>query len=111
MAAEPLHQAALDALGDANRRAILEILAGGPRSVQQIADQLPVSRPAVSRHLRLLKNAGLVVDEPVGVRRLYALRADGVEAIRAYFEQVWGDAAARFRLAAENTTTSERPDG
>jgi DNA-binding transcriptional ArsR family regulator len=111
VAAEPLHQAALDALGDANRRAILEILAGGARSVQQIADQLPVSRPAVSRHLRLLKNAGLVVDEPVGVRRLYALRADGVEAIRAYFEQVWGDAAARFRLAAENTTTSERPDG
>jgi DNA-binding transcriptional ArsR family regulator len=111
VAAEPLHQAALDALGDANRRAILEILAGGARSVQQIADQLPVSRPAVSRHLRLLKDAGLVVDEPVGVRRLYALRADGVEAIRAYFEQVWGDAAARFQLAAENTSTSERPDG
>lgn len=110
MASQPLHRAALDALGDANRRAILEILAGGARSVQQIADELPVSRPAVSRHLRLLKEAGLVVDEAVGVRRLYALRADGVEAVRAYFEQVWGEAAARFRLAAENTT-AETPDG
>ena len=116
MAAEPLHWAALDALGDANRRAILEILAGGARSVQQIADELPFSRPAVSRHLRLLKDAGLVVDEAVGVRRLYALRPDGVDAIRAYFEQVWGDAAARFRLAAENispenATPEEPPDG
>ncbi len=109
---EPLHRAALDALGDANRRAILEILASGPRSVQQIADQLPVSRPAVSRHLRLLKDAELVVDEAAGARRLYALRADGVEAVRAYFQQVWGDAAARFRLAAQNTTARrERSDG
>lgn len=100
---EPLHSGALDALGDANRRAILEILAGGPRSVQQIADALPVSRPAVSRHLRLLKAAGLVDDEPVGTRRLYALRDEGVEAITDYFARLWGVAAIRFRLVAENT--------
>jgi DNA-binding transcriptional ArsR family regulator len=100
---EPLHRSALDALGDPNRRAIVEILSGGGRSVQQIADELPISRPAVSRHLRLLKEAGLVADEADGTRRIYALRDEGVEAIRAYFEQVWSQAAARFRLVAENT--------
>lgn len=93
----------LDALGDANRRAILEILARGPRSVQQIADALPVSRPAVSRHLRLLKAAGLVDDEPVGTRRLYALREDGVEVVTDYFARLWGDAAIRFRPVREDT--------
>lgn len=105
--AEPLHAEALDALGDANRRAILEILAARPHSVQQIADQLPVSRPSVSRHLRLLKQAGLVVDEADGTRRLYALHGEGVEAVARYFRQVWGEAAARFRLATENTATGD----
>lgn len=100
---EPLHAGALDALGDANRRAILEVLARGPRSVQQIADELPVSRPAVSRHLRLLKNAGLVADEATGTRRVYTLRGAGVEAVREYFELLWGEAGSRFRLIAENT--------
>jgi DNA-binding transcriptional ArsR family regulator len=101
-----LPSAALDALGDANRRAIVEILAAAPSSVQTIADQLPISRPAVSRHLRLLKSAALVEDRAVGTQRVYALRPEGVQAIRDYFEQLWGDVAARFRLAAENT----RPD-
>jgi DNA-binding transcriptional ArsR family regulator len=100
---EPLHRNALDALGDPNRRAIVEILSGGGRSVQQIADELPISRPAVSRHLRLLKEAGLVADEAEGTRRIYQLRDEGVEAIRAYFEQVWSQAATRFRIVAENT--------
>jgi len=100
---EPLHRSALDALGDPNRRAIVEILSGGGRSVQQIADELPISRPAVSRHLRLLKEAGLVSDQADGNRRIYGLRDEGVEAIRAYFEQVWSQAAARFRIVAENT--------
>jgi DNA-binding transcriptional ArsR family regulator len=100
---EPLYAGALDALGDANRRAILEILSGGARSVREIADELPVSRPAVSRHLRLLKEAGLVADEPDGTRRVYTLRREGVEAVAAYFAQVWGEAAGRFRLLAENT--------
>ncbi len=99
-----LHRTALDALGDANRRAIVEILAAGARSVQQIADELPISRPAVSRHLRLLKDAGLVSDEPDGTRRVYQLRDEGVEAVREYFGTVWGQAATRFRIVAENTT-------
>jgi DNA-binding transcriptional ArsR family regulator len=92
-----------DALGDPNRRAIVEQLRAGDRSVQQLADALPISRPAVSRHLRLLKQAGLVTDRAEGTRRLYRLHDDGIEAVRAYLEAVWGDAAARFRLAADNT--------
>jgi DNA-binding transcriptional ArsR family regulator len=92
-----------DALGDPNRRAIVELLGSGGRSVREIADTLPISRPAVSRHLRLLKDAGLVVEEPHGTRRIYRLHAEGVEAVQRYLSQVWGDAAARFRLVAENT--------
>ena len=103
MVTEPLHRSALDALGDPNRRAIVEILSGGGRSVQQIADELPISRPAVSRHLRQLKDAGLVADEAAGTRRIYQLRDEGIDAIRDYFEQVWSEAAARFRIVAENT--------
>jgi|ERR1019366_8841715 DNA-binding transcriptional ArsR family regulator len=102
-----LHRSALDALGDAHRRAIVEILGTGSRSVQEIADQLPISRPAVSRHLRLLKQAGLVIDEPDGTRHVYSLRDAGVEAIRDYFALVWGEAAARFRLVAENTQSDD----
>jgi DNA-binding transcriptional ArsR family regulator len=96
-----------DALGDPNRRAILELLGAGDRSVQQLADALPISRPAVSRHLRLLKDAGLVTDQVEGTRRLYRLHDAGIEAVRAYLEGVWGEAAARFRLAAGNTTERE----
>jgi len=92
-----------DALGDPNRRAIVELLGGGGRTVREIAETLPISRPAVSRHLRLLKDAGLVIDEPRGTRRIYRLHDEGVEAVRAYLSEVWGDAAARFRLLAENT--------
>ena len=91
-----------DALGDANRRAILALLGTHERSVQQLADALPISRPAVSRHLRVLKDAGLVTDRAEGTRRLYALQERGVDAVRAYIEQVWGEAAARFKLAADN---------
>ena len=92
-----------EALGDPNRRAIVELLGDGDRSVQQLADALPISRPAVSRHLRLLKQAGLVTDRAEGTRRLYRLHDEGAEAVRAYLEQVWGEAAARFKLTAENT--------
>lgn len=106
MSAE-LHAAALDALGDPNRRRILEIVAEGPVPVQAIADRLPISRPAVSRHLRLLKEAELVADEVVGTRRLYRLRPEGAEAVRAYFAQLWGEAAARFKLAADNTAPEQ----
>ena len=97
-----------DALGDPNRRAILELLGTGERSVQEIADVLPISRPAVSRHLRLLKRAGLVVEEPRGTRRIYQLHDQGVEAVQAYVERVWGDAAARFRLIARNAPPTRR---
>jgi DNA-binding transcriptional ArsR family regulator len=97
-----------DALGDSNRRAIVELLGGGGRTVQEIADTLPISRPAVSRHLRLLKDAGLVIDEARGTRRIYQLHARGVEAVQAYLLEVWGDAATRFRLLAENTKPARR---
>jgi DNA-binding transcriptional ArsR family regulator len=92
-----------EALGDPNRRAIVELLGAGGRSVGELADALPISRPAVSRHLRLLKEAGLVVEEAQGTRRLYRLHVEGVQAVESYLIQVWGDAANRFRLMAENT--------
>jgi DNA-binding transcriptional ArsR family regulator len=97
-----------EALGDPNRRAILALLRGGGRSVGQLADELPISRPAVSRHLRLLREAGLVVEEPRGTRRIYRLHEQGLDAVQAYLEQVWGEAAARFRLVAENTRSRPR---
>lgn len=70
--------------------------------MQELADALPISRPAVSRHLKLLKDAGLVADHAEGTRRLYRLHEEGVEAVRAYLAQVWGEAATRFKLTAEN---------
>jgi DNA-binding transcriptional ArsR family regulator len=100
---EALAGAAFQALGDANRRAIVEELRGGERSVVELTRRLQISQPAVSRHLRLLKQAGLVEGEAAGARHMYRLRADGAQAVRAYIEGVWGEAAARFRLAAANT--------
>jgi DNA-binding transcriptional ArsR family regulator len=91
-----------DALGDPHRRAIVELLRGGDRSVQELADALPISRPAVSRHLKLLKHAGLVSDRAEGTRRLYRLHDEGIAAVQAYLQQVWGDAATRFKLLADN---------
>jgi DNA-binding transcriptional ArsR family regulator len=104
-----------DALADAHRRAILELLHGRERSVREIADEMPITRPAVSRHLRLLKEAGLVTSSAEGTRRLYRLHDEGVDAVHAYLQEVWGD-AARFRLAADNTdaarsTAAGRPAG
>jgi DNA-binding transcriptional ArsR family regulator len=97
------------ALGDPNRRQIVEVLRGGGRSVQGIADELPISRPAVSRHLAVLKRAGLVVEEPQGTRRIYRLHDEGIAAVQAYLESVWGEAARRFALAAQNTTPAVGP--
>jgi DNA-binding transcriptional ArsR family regulator len=102
------HGDPFDALGDPNRRAIVEVLRAGPLSVGEIADRLPISRPAVSRHLRLLGDADLVTSEARGTRRLYSLQEEGVDAVRRYLEEVWGDAATRFRLAAENLPLEER---
>jgi DNA-binding transcriptional ArsR family regulator len=97
-----------DALANPYRRNIVELLAGEPRSVQQIADRLPISRPAVSRHLGVLSRAGLVADEQVGARRLYRLDPHGAEAARRYLAGVWGSAAARFRIYAENTAPTRK---
>ena len=91
------------ALGDANRREILTLLGAGEKSVGELADALPISRPAVSRHLRLLKEAGLVAERPRGTLRIYRLHEQGVEVVQEYLRQVWGEAAARFSLLAENT--------
>jgi DNA-binding transcriptional ArsR family regulator len=93
----------LEALGDVNRREILRLLSSGGRSVQQIAAAMPISRPAVSRHLRLLKEAGLVAEQAQGTRRIYSLQDQGLLAIQRYLESIWGDAVGRFRLLAENT--------
>ena len=94
-----------DALADRQRREILRLLGAGPRAVHELADELPISRPAVSRHLRLLSDAGLVSEEREGTRRIYSLRAEGVDAVQAYLERVWGDVASRFRMMTENTGT------
>jgi DNA-binding transcriptional ArsR family regulator len=91
-----------EALGDATRREIFERLARGPRSVGELAEELPVSRPAVSQHLKVLKDAGLVFDRPVGTRRLYQLNPDGVGALRDYVDQFWTQALAAFKKAAEH---------
>ena len=90
-----------DALGDTNRRAIVELLGSGGRTVREIADSLPISRPAVSRHLRLLKDAGLVTSEPRGTRRIYQLDGAGVAAVLAYFAEVWGDLRATASTETE----------
>ena len=97
-----------DALGDPNRRAIVSLLGDGDRSVRELADALPISRPAVSRHLRLLKEAGLVRDRTEGTRHLYRLHDEGFEEVRSYLDRVWAEAATRFRVAAENTRDRTR---
>ena len=92
-----------EALGDPNRREILRLLSSGDKPVQEIAAAMPISRPAVSRHLRLLKNAGLVAEQAEGTRRIYHLQDQGMRAVQAYLEGIWGEAATRFQLLAENT--------
>ena len=92
----------MSALGDATRRAIFELLAEGPRPVGEIARELPVTRPAVSQHLKVLKEAGLVLDRREGTRRLYQLDPKGVGALRAYFDGFWNRALAAFKQAVEH---------
>jgi DNA-binding transcriptional ArsR family regulator len=104
----PARRDPFEALGDPHRRAILELLRDGDRSVQDVADHLPISRPAVSRHLRVLKEAGLVTDRSEGTRRLYRLEAEGAEVAARYLREVWGTAIARYRLVAENTRERKR---
>ena len=100
----------LDALGDPTRRAVLEVLEGGARPVGEIARRLPVSRPAVSQHLRVLKEAGLVRDRKEGTRRLYSVEAEGLRALREYLERYWDVALASFKehVEAKEGGTDER---
>ena len=93
--------AALAALGDGTRRAIFERLAERPSAVVELARELPVSRPAVSQHLKVLKEAGLVRDQARGNRRIYELDPDGIRALRAYLDRFWNQALASFKDAAE----------
>jgi DNA-binding transcriptional ArsR family regulator len=91
----------MDALGDPTRRAIVERLLRGPMPVGELARDFPISRPAISQHLKILKRAHLVVDQPVGNRRLYTVDPAGVDALRAYFEQFWNHTLAAFKQAVE----------
>jgi DNA-binding transcriptional ArsR family regulator len=91
----------LTALGDPTRRAIFELLADRPRAVGDLARELPVTRPAVSQHLKVLKGAGLVIDRRAGNRRIYQLDPDGVGAMRAYLDRFWSRSLAAFKTAAE----------
>src|SRR5271165_5823026 len=95
------HSAVLTALGDPTRRAIFERLAVRPSAVGELARELPVSRPAVSQHLKVLKGAHLVIDRPVGNRRIYQLDPDGVGALRAYLDRFWNRALTAFKAAVE----------
>ena len=95
---------ALEALGDSTRRGLFEILCRGPQSVGQLAAAVPVSRPAVSQHLRVLKDAGLVADRAQGTRRIYRVAVDGVEDLRAYIDSLWDTALAGFASAVEEET-------
>lgn len=91
----------LDALGDPTRRQVFELLRGGPRSVGELAEEVPVSRPAVSQHLRVLEDAGLVSHRRQGTRHLYELDSSGVGELRAWVDDFWSEALARFKQAAE----------
>jgi DNA-binding transcriptional ArsR family regulator len=92
---------AFAALADPTRRRVLEQLAGGPKAVGEIAAGFPVSRPAISQHLKVLKEAGLVSDRPEGVRRVYSIDPAGLGAMRAWLDQFWGEALAAFQAEAE----------
>ena len=101
-------QAGLDALGDATRMAIFQKLAIGPTAVNELARTLPVSRPAVSQHLRVLKDAGLVTDRKDGTRRLYQLNPEGVARLRAHFDQMWTKAMSAYQVAVEKETLGDK---
>lgn len=100
----------LGLLGDPSRRAIFELLARRPCSVQELADSLPISRPAVSQHLKVLKDGGLVVSQAEGTRRIYRVDPRGVTALRAWLDGVWSDALTSFQKAAEAAPHSGQDD-
>ena len=97
----------MNALGDPTRRTIFERLARSPMAVGELAGELPVSRPAVSQHLRVLKDAGLVRERAEGTRRVYRIDLDGVEAVRSYFDRFWDQALGDFKAEAERRERSK----
>ncbi|MDD7941026.1 metalloregulator ArsR/SmtB family transcription factor [Actinomycetospora lutea] len=101
--------AGLGLLGDPMRRAIFEMLARRPSSVRELAEQLPISRPAVSQHLKALKDGGLVVSHAEGTRRIYRLDPQGVAALRAWLDGVWEHALADFHKFVDQNATEEQP--
>jgi DNA-binding transcriptional ArsR family regulator len=100
----------LGLLGDPTRRAIFELLARRPRTVGELAQQLPITRSAVSQHLRVLKDGGLVVSQAQGTRRIYRLNPDGVTALRAYLDRIWEDALTAFGKATQVPDDPEQED-
>lgn len=100
----------LAALGDPTRRAIVELLADGPASVGELAGRLPVTRPAVSQHLAVLKSAGLVLDDRTGTRRIYRLDPEGLGALVGYLDQIWNRALTAFKQTAERPSDDEAED-
>src|SRR5947209_9053911 len=98
----------LAALSDPSRRAIFELLADRPHAVRELAEGLPVSRPAVSQHLKVLKSAGLVIDRQDGNRRIYQVDPDGVAEMRAYLDQFWIRSMAAFKIAVEQRAKEAR---
>jgi len=98
----------LDALGDATRRAILGRLLKGPLPVGELARDFPISRPAISQHLRVLKDAHLVMDRAAGTRRVYALNPEAFDSLREFFDHVWTQALAAFKKKVEERRPKER---
>ena len=95
------YQESFHALADPTRRAVIEMIARKPRPVAELAHELPVSRPAVSQHLKVLSDAGLIAAQQVGTRRIYALRPEGVVEMRAYLDSLWGDVMGSFAASFE----------
>ncbi|TMK78247.1 MAG: winged helix-turn-helix transcriptional regulator [Actinobacteria bacterium] len=102
------YASAMDALGDPTRRRIFELLQSGPRAVGELAGELPVSRPAVSQHLRVLKEAGLVTERREGTRRIYRLDPDGLGELRVYFDRFWTTALESFEAAVARNGEEQR---
>ena len=98
----------IGALGDSTRRAIFELVAERPRPVGEIANEMPVTRPAVSQHLKVLKEAGLVIDRADGTRRIYSINPAGLIELRTYFERFWTNNLAAFKAAVERPTKEKR---
>ncbi len=105
------HEVQLDALGDATRRAIVDRLLRGPVSVGKLAEEFPISRPAISQHLRVLKEARLVTDQANGTRRLYRLDPQGFESLRSYFDRFWSIALAAFQQEIEEKENDDSSSG